>query len=523
MSKQCTMQTRKNRRGYDEYFVESQHLKLEDLKANAKFLKNIYLEKSNANTTEITVEDTFFIPKYPEPEFHVSLLKHETTKKGLRGIHTDGGFRDPNGKKEEESLIWWSLAVGPEEINDAETRLLEKTFPGVKVEDSEQQKFLWKFATSPAFLETSRLGSFRFTFPLKEVLTAYRDQICSGAEPVMRVYKTVLYKQEVMYVVLVHSPESNETFSEYPLLKDDPNAVCVYRDGRLIWRSEAMCETHWYELNIREDRNQMEARRLPNHQFYVWDHVAVALHVENTEKVLKFDVNKLRQNLKYCEEDNVTYHKDYIDLDVAKDLVYNLWPESPGPLEVERSLQLSYPVTRLKVVLAGSSGEETCSIGNAILGEPIFKDSGLHSREVTVDNLVVNIINTPAFSELQVDEKILNYIRLSGPELQAFLLVIKLQNIKAAEIQKAVKDFEGIFRKKALRCTLILFTHQDQTEPGIKNKLMQKVLSGKVGNRYRVFNINHAHRDLAHQVSDLLKEVKKMTVDRSSSWDTQLP
>ncbi|MEQ2314861.1 hypothetical protein AMECASPLE_016299 [Ameca splendens] len=309
-----------------------EHLKLEDLKIKPAVAENSYLFKAN-------------IPEYPKPEFHVSLLKHETTREGLQGIYTDGGFRDPNGGFRDPnglSLIWWSLAVGPEEINDAETRLLEKTFPGVKVEDPEQQKFLWKFATSPAFLETSRLGSFRFTFPLEEVLTAYRDQICSGAEPVMRVYKTVLYKQEVMYVVLVHSPEFDKKFSKYPLLKDDPNAVCVYRDGRFIWRSEAMCETHWYELNIR-DLNQMEARRLPNHQFYVWDHVAVALHVENTEKVLKFEVNKLQQNFKYCEEGGGTYRSNYTDLDVAKDLVFKFWPDWPGPLEVERSLQLSYP------------------------------------------------------------------------------------------------------------------------------------------------------------------------------------
>ncbi|MEQ2256449.1 hypothetical protein ILYODFUR_024304 [Ilyodon furcidens] len=347
-------------------YFPSEHLKLEDLKKQLEEEENGYLFKTN-------------IPEYPKPEFHLSLLKHETTWEGLEGIHTDGGFKDPNGGFKDPngaSLIWWSLAVGPEQINDAETRLLEKTFPGVKVEDPEQQKFLWKFATSPAFLETSRLGSFCFTFPLEEVLTAYRDQICSGAEPVMRVYETVLYKQEVMYVVLVHSPKFDKKFSKYPLLKDDPNAVCVYRDGRFIWRSEAMCETHWYELNIREDRNQMEARRLPNHQFYVWDHVAVALHVENTEKVLKFDVNKLRQNLKYREEDNVPYRNAYTDLDVAKGLVSNLWPESPGPLEVERSLQLSYPVTGLKVVLAGSSGEETCSTGNAILRKSSFKVSG---------------------------------------------------------------------------------------------------------------------------------------------------
>ncbi|XP_054902528.1 uncharacterized protein LOC129370509 [Poeciliopsis prolifica] len=212
-----------------------QHLKLEDLKMQPGVPDN-YLGKPN-------------IPNYPKPEFHVSRLKHETSGSGL---------------------IWWSLAVGPDEINDAENRLRENSSSERGMVAHEQQNFLWKFATSPAFKETSRLGSFRFTFPLQEVLEAYKEQICSGADPVFRVLRTDLHLQEVVYVVLVHSPDLNGKFSEYPRLKDDPNAICVYRDGRFIWRSEAMCDNHRYEF----DEVQMEARREESYQFYVWDNVA---------------------------------------------------------------------------------------------------------------------------------------------------------------------------------------------------------------------------------------------------------
>eukprot|EP00064_Thunnus_orientalis_P025192 superscaffoldBa00012139_g25531 len=92
----------------------------------------------------------------------------------------------------------------------------------------------------------------------------------------MRVFKTVLYKQEVMYAVLVHNPANQELFSEYPLLTDDPNAICAYRDGHFIWRPEAMCGTH------RRDEEQVEVKKLFEHQreYYVWDNVAVALHME---------------------------------------------------------------------------------------------------------------------------------------------------------------------------------------------------------------------------------------------------
>lgn len=61
----------------------------------------------------------------------------------------------------------------------------------------------------------------------------------------MRMYRTVLYSQEVMHVVLIHSPANEREFSQYPPLSDAPDAVCVYRDGRFLWRPEAMCETHW--------------------------------------------------------------------------------------------------------------------------------------------------------------------------------------------------------------------------------------------------------------------------------------
>ena len=75
-------------------------------------------------------------------------------------------------------LLWWSLSVGPDEIKSAERRLLEKTYPDQKEEQLQmQQGFLEKFTTSPAFLKTSRLGSYRFTFPLEELLEAYSKQV----------------------------------------------------------------------------------------------------------------------------------------------------------------------------------------------------------------------------------------------------------------------------------------------------------------------------------------------------------
>ncbi|KAM8741774.1 uncharacterized protein AB9X84_019054 [Acanthopagrus schlegelii] len=312
------METRTNSRGYEERYWEGRHLKLTDLKEEAKDLKNQYLVKEN-------------IPLSPRPEFHLSHLKHDTNKVGLRGIRWKNGFEGPH----EESLLWWSLAVTPDDITSAERRLLETTYPDRTEEQVQmQQSFLGKFATSPSFSELSRLGSYRFTFPLEELLEAYSQQLCNGDQPVMRVYETVLHKQEVVYVVLVHSPANQELFSHRPLLTDDPNSVCSYRDGCFIWRPEAMCETHSYELILRSDENQMEVRNVGSYpQFYVWDHVSVALHVG--KQVLNFDPAKLRQNLKYCKGAKPTIVKpwEFDNLQQAEETVRDLWPDDSSPLE----------------------------------------------------------------------------------------------------------------------------------------------------------------------------------------------
>ena len=155
------MKKRVNSRGYEGCYWEGRHLKLTDLKEEAKDLRNQYLLKEN-------------ISLYPRPEFHVTHLKHDTDRDGLCGIWRDNGFKSPH----KDSLVWWSLAVTPDDITSAERRLLEATYPDRTQEQVQmQQSFLGKFATSPSFSECSRLGSYRFTFPLEELLEAYSQQV----------------------------------------------------------------------------------------------------------------------------------------------------------------------------------------------------------------------------------------------------------------------------------------------------------------------------------------------------------
>lgn len=157
------MQTQRNRRGRLEHFLYCQHSRLNHLKQE--------VQRCGLENQYIVSED---IPPYPRPEFHVSRVKHDTERRGLCCIRVDDGFGDPHC----QVLVWWSLAVGREEMQEAETRLLEETCPNRTEEQAARQRsFLWRFASSPAFSEKSRLGSYRFTFPLQEVLSAYSQQV----------------------------------------------------------------------------------------------------------------------------------------------------------------------------------------------------------------------------------------------------------------------------------------------------------------------------------------------------------
>lgn len=58
-------------------------------------------------------------------------------------------------------------------------------------------------------------------------------------------------------------------------------------------------------------------------------------------QVLEFNVEKLRNNLKFCVLDEMVNYTEQIPdtFDEAKQLVKSLWPDWRGPLEAELSLQ----------------------------------------------------------------------------------------------------------------------------------------------------------------------------------------
>ncbi|KAK7161016.1 hypothetical protein R3I94_003857 [Phoxinus phoxinus] len=276
-----------NKRNARELYLEGEHVSIQNLKMRDDIRQEQEVQKYLSKN----------IPDYPTPvEFYITELTHVTNKMSLQKIWDSEGFKG----FEQDSLSWWSLKINEADISAAEERFLETRFPDrSKEEIAAQQPFLSKFTTSPPFInDSSRYGNFRFTFPLTELMEAYKKQMCEDEEPVLRVYGTKLFKQEIEYVVLVHSPQFNETFSKYPLLTSNP--LFSYEGNQIIWRAQAICETHNYQLAIHG--KTVVTQTMYSHQFYVWDQLCLVFHI-NEGEVLTFPQRKLKASLSCCEAD----------------------------------------------------------------------------------------------------------------------------------------------------------------------------------------------------------------------------
>ncbi|XP_048009497.1 uncharacterized protein si:ch211-197h24.8 [Megalobrama amblycephala] len=270
---------RTNERDCDELFYKGKHLKLEELKQ--KRISNKYLYNKR-------------IPSKPEDvEFKVSNLRHDTNLQGYHGIWESDGFKKPTrSDSPRRDLVWWSPDISRQEITIAEEQYLnEQEF------EYEVKPFLHRFTSSPAFLASSRMGNFRFSMPIHELLKSYKQQFCEGQKPHIRVFETVVYKQEVMYSIVIHAPHAQGLFSKYPLLRNTQDAVCEFNKDCIIWRPQAMSKTHRFFLT--ED---MEAIRIPirDRQNYMWDNIGVAFHVPYGQ-IFSFSKEILSESLRLCE------------------------------------------------------------------------------------------------------------------------------------------------------------------------------------------------------------------------------
>ncbi|XP_035382351.1 uncharacterized protein LOC113577912 [Electrophorus electricus] len=266
-----------------EICFKQEHLTLSELKENYES-DHHYLWRRN-------------ILPYPESVlFTTSRVCHVTGESGFRGIIRDGGFRKPPHLETEDNFLWWSLSVTKSEIAFAEKRFYRWTFEDA---DYNQSPFLEKFTTSPAFQSESRYGNFRFTFPFRKLLREYAQQFCEDSAPVLRVLCTELYRQQILYTVLVH-PRHVQKYGQYPRLPYSMNSVCGYRDGYMSWLCQSPSDSYFYKLVVDNTNCQMFAKPLKGRVSCVWDNVAVAFHMEpGTE--LSINRRELLDSVSVCD------------------------------------------------------------------------------------------------------------------------------------------------------------------------------------------------------------------------------
>ncbi|XP_017560446.1 uncharacterized protein LOC108431660 [Pygocentrus nattereri] len=302
-----------NSRGIIEISIEGKHMSVQDLKIKIQEDSTLWPEicqvaqqrnkdcgrlKSNRHHDKPKILGYLGndVPPYPTPvEFHVPSVTHVTTEGPFRMIMESKEFRPPN-----DGFSWWSLYIDEEEIKSAEERYLQKNFPKLSPEQIESHEpFLNKFTDSPVFQRESRYGNYRFTFPLTDLMELYQQQHCGGEEPVLRVFKTMFYKQEILYAVLIHSPQDNKLFEAMPLLEE--SRFAHYEKGKIIWHAQAISDNIQYKI-LTSDKG-VEVQHV-NKTDYVWDHVCLAFHLpKNTKphKALKVPSDKLITAIEACE------------------------------------------------------------------------------------------------------------------------------------------------------------------------------------------------------------------------------
>ncbi|XP_028649809.1 uncharacterized protein LOC114646013 [Erpetoichthys calabaricus] len=253
-------------------------------------------------------------PLLPKVKLTISKLIHATSKKGVTGILQNGGFK---GELFNENLkcgpfSFWTGAADSQETTNQIRSWLQKNTKNLSMLSPEY------FKTSPAFSESSLYGNYKFTLDFADVLEAYKTQCCEGKDPVFRVFGTSCFKAEIMYTVIVHSPEEFQ-FNEFPCLPNSKNAdvkICTQDNNSIFWYPESMSRVNKYNLYGYTDFLE----------YYVWDHLVFALHITD---YLKFPKEYLLKQLSACELQTVNVCRDPENIDIVQRYIDELKSEQP--------------------------------------------------------------------------------------------------------------------------------------------------------------------------------------------------
>ncbi|OCT93446.1 hypothetical protein XELAEV_18016515mg [Xenopus laevis] len=298
---------------------------------------------SNIETTRCDLSLQSTVP------LEVVSLHHVTTQESMMEILDSEGFCGSAIKygcfgedHPDIELCYWSAQVSESDIQKVLHDAIREVYQKLPIYN--ERKFRTaireQFANSPAFdAAKSRYGHFKFSFPLSEILSAYKDQFCSGSEPQLRMLGTTLYKQEIVHTVLVHSPG---VFHDLPLVETIdmesnpmPFVFRKWENGTkvLYWRPESTSST----LRVRVSDAWSGDNDCPEYcawfQQYrscchrkdpcVWNHLVFAFHVP-ANGLFEFPEETLKENLSACLHDGPIPKEPQMDMEAVEQIIWNV-------------------------------------------------------------------------------------------------------------------------------------------------------------------------------------------------------
>ncbi|KAM3936625.1 uncharacterized protein RB166_013592 [Leptodactylus fuscus] len=277
--------------------------------------------------------------QHMQVSFPVVRLQHVTVRSALYGIIKAEGFISSRHEYETRpgfrDLSFWSAQISNEDIEAGQQQANDNISRVVAPEDAQryQYEFQKQFANSPAFnLSASRYGQYKFSFPLSDLLTWYRDEFCQGGDPQLRILGTEVYKQEIAHYILVHSPHT-DLYNDLPMVpsvqsEEDSLGFVYWMNNTLYWRPQSTSDHLYVKIlqdgSVRKecynpDCPYVEINRclhMENGIYSPWNHLGIAFHIP-PEHCLTVSTKDLLENLTPCEKDSVSLGKEY-DLDPSE-------------------------------------------------------------------------------------------------------------------------------------------------------------------------------------------------------------
>eukprot|EP00061_Rhincodon_typus_P007280 g28829.t1 len=264
--------------------------------------------------------------------FFITNVTHVTDSAGVKGILADQCMKKANEKKIGENLSvrfsWWHVEAnqrGKEKQKekykeDTEKWLTEKTGKQPRDVGDLLDALLKQYISSPAFLEVSNYGNFKFTYNINDLIDEYKKSVCQGKNPEFRVLGTFRYDLELMHTVAVYPP-CVKIFEQCPPL---PSKVISREGTKWIWRPES---TGSEIRELKEDGNGNWTVNDCYPDARSWEYLSFAFYLPDEKP--EFPIPLECKHLTVCEmEKSQRFRKVYLPRDKAEEIRRSLCPRT---------------------------------------------------------------------------------------------------------------------------------------------------------------------------------------------------